>query len=68
MKIRALTSFGSLVGSFTVGQEADVADEYATDWIRCGYAEPVGKPASEAAVMPETENAAMPKAKAKGKK
>lgn len=52
MKVRALTSFCSEIIVPAAGQEFEVSDEQAKDWIKAGLVVPVEKRRERATAAP----------------
>lgn len=55
MQCEILTSFAGVMGSFSAGETADVADEFIVELSGLGWVKPVGKPIRRKAVKPQAE-------------
>ena len=53
IKVKILVTSSGIYGSFVQGQNADISEDCANDFFKCGYAEPLGKADKKAEVQAE---------------
>ena len=58
MQCEILSSFAGVMGSFSAGDTAEVADEHVAELASIGYVKPLGKVAKRKAVKPKAEKPA----------
>jgi len=55
MKCEILHAFSGVMGSFSVGEVADVADEHVPELSKLGWVKPIGKAPKRKAVKKKAE-------------